>query len=943
MLAPLAPGRATRLRAARPGFAAAVAAVTPAAGDGEIAIRFRLEAVRRASGRVIDGDGDPVAGADVALAPSAAHAAEPVRGRSDDAGRFELEEVGPGRFDLMVRARGFAPATVPSIEIVRSRAAPSDGGEPAAIDLGTVSLLPGATVEGRVAEPRGRPLAGAEIRVVEDGERPEGAPPRLPEGRPADAVTDADGRFRLDDLATEQLLTLEVRLAGYVPAALRGVRTGGEPVRVTLEPAGALAGVVVDEEERPVGGARLRLTARGGESDEAPEAPAERRYATAGRDGRFEIRGLAGGRWDLTATAEGYRDAVEEGVEVATGEVPAELRLVLERGVEVSGRVTGADGEPVAAARIVVSGAGGARPASAVPSRRRAATDGDGHYRLGGLDPGPTRFTVEHPEYRRLVREHEVAPGHAGVDFQLRRGGEIVGRVVDSEGRGVAGARVTARPPSEGYSTLDTGRSVATAADGRFRIAGLSEGSYTVGAEKAGYAAAQTERPIALGDGPAAPVELRLTRGVSVAGRVLGLGFDELSRVRIVGLQPQRPTPPAAAEADYEGRYRLPGLRPGDWTVIARVDDGGKTVHESVHLEPGAGEVRLDLDFGGGLTLSGRVVRGAAPVSGAEIQASAETTLSGAWTETDQGGRFLLEGLDPGLYTLEVSAPSGGPAHRRRIELSGDRDLVVELDEATVRGLVVADADGRPIEGAVVSLDARDGGALPRSGPRPSARTDAAGAFTLAGLAPRRYRLQAKSPGYGAATAEVEAVAGAGEPVELRLRPTDGLDLRVVHPGGAPAGEIRVAALDVAGRPVLAGAYPTRGGGWVRLAELPAGSWSLLAATAGSATAARRVTAPGEPVTLVLPEAGSLEVTVPALAGSGRRASLTLRGPTGRPYRAARSSGVQESWELVDGRGLVPLLPAGAWIVVVRTADGAETWSAATRLDPGRRLEVTLE
>jgi len=72
-----------------------------------------------------------------------------------------------------------------------------------------------------------------------------------------------------------------------------------------------------------------------------------------------------------------------------------ELRLVLERGAVVQGRVTTAEGEPVPAVRVAVEGAG-------------ATTGDDGFYWLEGAAPG-ARGQI--PEFVHLL----VGPGGRGV------------------------------------------------------------------------------------------------------------------------------------------------------------------------------------------------------------------------------------------------------------------------------------------------------------------------------------------------------------------------------------------------------------------------------------------------------------------------------------------------------------------------------------------------
>ena len=108
-----------------------------------------------------------------------------------------------------------------------------------------------------------------------------------------------------------------------------------------------------------------------------------------------------------------------------------------------------------------------------------------------------------------------------------------------------------------------------------------------------------------------------------------------------------------------------------------------------------------------------------------------------------------------------------------------------------------------------------------------------------------------------------------------------------------------------------------------------------------SGKSARTVEAPGGPVTVRLPESGGLAVEVPALLGTMRLARLTLRDSRGEPYRDVHTG--RSQWHLVDGMVRLPLLPAGAWTLEVRTAAEELIVSTEVRVVPGRLLDVFVE
>lgn len=159
---------------------------------------------------------------------------------------------------------------------------------------------------------------------------------------------------------------------------------------------------------------------------------------------------------------------------------------------------------------------------------------------------------------------------------------------------------------------------------------------------------------------------------------------------------------------------------------------------------------------GGGLDLA-LAGQGGAPLAGALLRLYGPTL---ACVRTDAQGKAALSGLAPGDYRL-VAEASGF----QTTEWTG---VHVELGKRTVPTLqplgpgaaltgTVQDEAGAPLAGVVVS----DG--------LVSAVSDAAGAFTLAGLRPGSVTLSANKPGYMRAEREVAAAAAGAGSLTWRL------------------------------------------------------------------------------------------------------------------------------------------------------------------------------
>jgi protocatechuate 3,4-dioxygenase beta subunit len=905
-----------------------------------------------AFGRVVDTAETPVAGAEVALRRAVrssdpfemfrSHGVEPETATTDAEGRFEIADLPAGRFDVSAAAGGFAPLTVPGVEL------PAGGGR---ADLGTLLLEPGLTLAGRVVDPQGRPVAEAEVHA--GGAETLGLGGHMVEPRKEPAVSGPDGRFEVPDLARGERVDLMVKRRGYTEGRLPGVGVPAEePVTVVLQPASTLAGVVVDDDGDPVEGAMVLI-----QGEPAPGWPFAGNVGRgrSGEDGRFTVEDVPPGRLGAMVRADGFLVHEEGGLEVAPGEDRDDLRFVLRPGATIRGRVTDAAGRPIADASVeVLEDAGFRRSGFGAAT---TGSDADGLFELDGVEPGTRSIAADHDGHVRSVRDLEVTRGDNRLDFRLEPGLTVSGRVLDEGGAPVSGARVSLESPDERFTFRSGGELTDDA--GAFAVEGVAPGAYTVSAQMEGFAAARQEG-VEVAGAPVAGVELHLSRGTTVTGRLLGVELAEMAGARVLaGSFANTSRMPAFAAVDYDGSYRIDGLAPGEWTLMAVLGEGVPAAQEKVTVEPGQRELVVDLDLGaGGSTLSGRVLLGDQPLTQSFVVLQGREQTAVGYARTDHGGHFEIRGVDDGTYELQVSSLGGPQQHREEVEIAGDREILVRIAASSVSGIVLG--GGGPLAGAEVFIEPEDAErgifAVP-------VRTDDAGRFQLSSVAAGRQRLRAEATGHAPGETVVtveEGVPLAG--VELRLEPAAGLTLRVAGTYGRAPERVTVAALDPAAG--VAAAAPAAGltgaagggvravyqdhlhtgeGGRVRLDRLPAGRWRLVVAAAGLAAVQVDVVSPGPEVAVALPPAAVLDVRVPELAGTGALGEVRLTGGDGRPFVSPEWFGSpRAAWELQAGRTQVHGLPPGSWTLTAATPDG-RTWSATAVTAPGATAEAVLE
>ncbi len=932
----LVPTAAYNLRISLPGYAPAQAEI-PAREEGQAApeLRIVLRVGRQAVGLVLDGRRAGVAGAQVKTLPTAAadllarmrsvlnsDKSNQFAATTDAKGRYILSHLPPGTYDVQVQARGFAPLTVPGLAIPEGQGS---------TDLGTVVLSPGAAVEGRVVDPAGQPVEGAEVRAAAGKGR--GMMLRLP-GRdegPPDAFTAADGSFRLEDRAPGESLDLAVSHPSYGPGSAPGVAVPTEePVRIVLQPVTRVSGRAIGKDGKGIAGAHVILSemVAAGFGGVAMMQPGSWKRTVTDADGVFAFSSVSPGGLEIRADAPRHQSAELKGIEARAGQELSGLELLLPPAASVEGRVSAPDGRPVPGAGVSVVQSDSAFGFGF--SELSAQTDGDGRYVIDGVPPGARTVEARAEGYRRAVRDLEVAEGTtATADLTLERGFEISGRVVDEAGNPIASARLMLIAGRDFSGVL----SDLSGADGSFRFTGVQEGTFRLSARKEGYTTSPMGDTVTVKGASVSGVEVKLMAGGTITGQLSGLEFSQLSRVRVTANDFR------SGQVDADGIYRIPNVPPGEWSVEATVPDTALHAEGHVTLDPGMAEAKLDLQFGKGLTLTGIVLRNGAPLAGAILLLARTGTISRYQADSDHQGVFRFGGLDAGKYELSVRT-AGGDQHKEALEIAEDREVQIDLRSASLAGRVIDAFDSSPVAGAEVTLEDLDD----KESFFPSRiSSDSRGVFRIADVGDGRWKVRATHEGYSPAEKEVQVEGADLGGVELSLSPTEGLMIEVVLPSGQAPERIRAAVLDPAGRTVVSGFYPVGENNRVRLSNVPPGSWQLFVDSDFAAPASVAATVPGPPLRVVLQPAGQVRVIVPALAKEETAATVTFTG-SGGVYRTFEpfSNQITSQWDLFQGIRNFTRIPAGTWQVTAKAADG-RTFTGTAAVVPGNTVEVTLK
>lgn len=602
-------------------------------------------------------------------------------------------------------------AAVPAALRAQQAAPDSD----AAAKKPTASDRSGTKVVGRVVDEGGRPLAGAEVQVI--NAMAEEFFGRLRESgtAPRRVTTDGAGHFEWIG-AKPGANTVTVRADGFAPfekqaqIPIDALHDVGD-LRVAL--GSVLSGQVVDDTGRGVGGAALFLVENDFElAFPTPELLGGGALVKTQPDGSFRIGSFACGPWKIRVHSEDHPDRVFEGNADRPGFEQSGLRFELAAGTTIEGVALGVPADQLAKVKVRAQSLDerGAMGFGIGLRSREAEVGPDGRFRLRGLSAdqrwqlqlrgAPASGGMEFFRQRARSTAVRASSGDRGVQLRWQQDSGITLQVVDAK---------TRKPLEQFEVTAGQGWRIEPlrGADGKPQKH-FPEGRVRVGDlyPSADGGGAQVEvRAPGYTDWKLASIELRAETDID-------LGVIELD-----------PTPTLVVTV-LDAATQAPVA---DARVSLRPARKASNDHE----------VRMSISIGG----DGDDV---------EIDDGSETRRA----RTDDKGVATLSSFPGQTCTLRIESEGRAPYERDDLQLPEDarHDETVRLSAGGSVAIHVTDTAGRPIGGLRLEhrRSSERGPPMPFGG-RPDAAlvTNSAGMAYASNLEAGKHRFRVAEPGAG--------------------------------------------------------------------------------------------------------------------------------------------------------------------------------------------------
>lgn len=585
----------------------------------------------------------------------------------------------------------------------------------------------GVEVKGIVRDIGGGTVAGAWVSVSEGYQFGFGF---FGGQQDASAVTTSadDGTFSV--WVPKGNIHTTAQVSGYANSS-KSSMAPGQFIEIILTPESVLAGQVVESTSgKPVPNAVVSAGS-GGWSGQGSTARTD-------SEGYFRITRLSPGRYKPSAETEGGYGVAAQSVLLGLGQTQEGILVKLHPAYVVTGQVVieGEDKPCTKKANVSLEDSAGQN------SDWAGYDDELGMIRFKALLPATYNVKVRCSGY---VSEEEYADieivdaDHRDLVWKVKTGLSLRGRVVSSEGVAVPDVRISARSKGGDPRAQSTRGNSTSEEDGSFEIEGLLSGTYSLSARSDEYTSPDNPQEVELSSSSNEEIEMVISKGATLIGLVVDEEGKAIKGASISARSMVRGWRSSGnATALDDGTFEITALKPGSYRLTASMgrwggetlrgigkgddDVQGKVVAVSLDKKQ---EVTLVVQSQNG-SISGIVVdEQGKPVSDAFVDSERQSDSAGAvkgrarrtvrWGQwdsqpvlTDMEGRFTLDSLADGTYTVFAHRKGGGEAFAEDVAIGDEATLTIRTT-GSLKGRVSIEGGTFPVQFTISVADKETG------------------------------------------------------------------------------------------------------------------------------------------------------------------------------------------------------------------------------------------
>jgi protocatechuate 3,4-dioxygenase beta subunit len=489
---------------------------------------------------------------------------------TDATGRFVIRGLEAESHELQVAAEGYQADQRP-INLAGSRSEA----------VAEILLNRGATIRGRIQNEKSEPVAGAELKLFEtwdDWSYEDWMTRHL------NVKSGEDGTFKLTGIPAREWLTLSlrVRCKGYPETFEKGikiVRNDDEIyLPIALRQGAVISGRVMDQENRPVSGARLELRVQntggwwvGGEDPNLT-------VSGSGSDGEFKFEGLGFGNYVLSAHVRGFSSAFKNDLDLTGGGSRTDVILSVESGSPLKGIVVDPDEKPIAGANVNVWTQKG---------NGQAVSDAEGKFVVEAVPKGPYDVYATAVGFGATRLMKQLPAGDVGLRIVMKREAVLRGTVVDAQTKKPVTkfrAFLFAEDTRQGGWRQPRWGGIEGDPEGKFQIQ-APQGSYRLEVMSTGYVKGKKEGIVLQAGTDPDPVKLELKAGGAIEGIIRGENGQPEPWVQIyVGKDDGTLAFSGHASSEHDGYFFVGDLDSGNYSVVIQRHEAPILVQGGVYV-----------------------------------------------------------------------------------------------------------------------------------------------------------------------------------------------------------------------------------------------------------------------------------------------------------------------------------------------------------------------